>query len=143
MTQDCKAAGIDATKIKPEYPFTKNGGTATILQAAVAEFHPELAVQQTENANGIKVNRDTLRAATGDDLKSVVDMNVKQAFDDRLDGAMEELIQRKYVLLAGTNGTDGYDPKRDDSAKPFLAEQVGDDATARAVNRALKKGRRG
>ena len=56
---------------------------------------------------------------------------------------MEELIARKYVTTAPTTGLDGYDPKRDDSAKPFLTEQVGDDATARAVNRALKKGRRG
>ena len=43
LAQACKAAGIDATKIKPENPFSKNGSTATMLQAAVAEFHPEQA----------------------------------------------------------------------------------------------------
>ena len=43
LAQACKAAGIDATKIKPENPFTKNGSTAAMLQAAVAEFHPEQA----------------------------------------------------------------------------------------------------
>ena len=119
-------------------------GNAVVSQLAAIEGRVATAeVNQTEIDNGIKVNRDTLRAATGDNLKSVVDMNVKQAFDDRLDGAMDDLIQRKYVLLAPTNGTDGYDPKRDDLTKPFLAEQVGDNATARAVNRALKKaGRR-
>ena len=119
-------------------------GNAVVDQLASIEGRVATAeVTQTEIDNGIKVNRDTLRAATGDNLKSVVDMNVKQAFDDRLDGAMDDLIQRKYVLLAPTNGTDGYDPKRDDLTKPFLAEQVGDNATARAVNRALKKaGRR-
>ena len=119
-------------------------GNAVVSQLASIEGRVAKAeVNQTEIDNGIKVNRDTLLAATGDDLKSVVDMNVKQAFDDRLDSAMDDLIQRKYVLLAPTNGTDGYDPKRDDSAKPFLTEQVGDNATERAVNRALKKAGRG
>ena len=45
LAQACRAAGIDASKIKPENPFTKNGGTATILQAAVAELHPEQAAE--------------------------------------------------------------------------------------------------
>ena len=43
LAQACKAAGIDATRIKAENPFSKNGGTATMLQAAIAEFHPEQA----------------------------------------------------------------------------------------------------
>jgi len=117
-------------------------GNAVVSQWASIEGRVAKAeVSQIEIDNGIKANRDTLRAATGDDLKSVVDMGVKQAFDDRLDGAMEELIQRKYVLLAPTNGTDGYDPKRDDLTKPFLAEQVGDNPTERAVNRALRNKR--
>ena len=118
-------------------------GNAVVSKLAPMEGRIAKAeVKQTEIDNGIKANRDTLRAVTGDDLKSVVDMGVKQAFDDRLEPAMEELIARKYVTTAPTSGLDGYDPKRDDSAKPFLTEQVGDDATARAVNRALKKGGR-
>jgi hypothetical protein len=101
-----------------------------------------LDVQQQENSDGIKSNRDTLRAFTGYDLEAAIDGKVSQSFDNQLQPAMEELIARKYVTTAPTTGLDGYDPKRDDSAKPFLTEQVGDDATARAVNRALKKGRR-
>ena len=66
---------------------------------------------------------------------------MKRSFDNQLEGAMEQLIARKYVTTAATVGSDGYDDKRDDSAKPFLAEQQGDNATERAVNRALKKGR--
>ena len=58
----------------------------------------------------------------------------------QLEGAMEGLIERKYVTTAPTTGTDGYEPKIDSSAKPFLAPQVGENATERAVNRALKKG---
>ena len=119
-------------------------GNAVVDQLASIEGRVAKAeVTQTEIDNGIKVNRDTLRAATGDDLKSVVDMTVKDAFDDRLDGAMDDLIQRKYVLLSGTNGTDGYNGKRNERDEAFLAQQVGDNATERAVNRALKKaGRR-
>ena len=45
LVQACKAAGIDATKIKPENPFTKNGGTASMLKAAVAEIDPSLAAK--------------------------------------------------------------------------------------------------
>ncbi len=49
LAQACRAAGIDATKIKPENPFTKNGGTAAMLQAAVAEFHQSLAEAWSRN----------------------------------------------------------------------------------------------
>lgn len=131
-------------RLKSAGTLYEQRGNAVVDQVAAIEGRVAKAeVTQTEIDNGIKVNRDTLRAATGDDLKSVVDMNVKQAFDDRLEPAMEGLIARKYVTTAPTVGTDGYDPKRDDSAKPFLTEQVGDNATERAVNRALKKaGRR-
>ena len=52
LAQACKASGIDATKIKPENPFTNNGGTATMLQAAVAEFHPEQAAMWRVAAGG-------------------------------------------------------------------------------------------
>ena len=58
----------------------------------------------------------------------------------QLEGAMGGLIERKYVTTAPTRSTDGYDPKIDSSAKPFLVPQVGDNAIERAVNRALKKG---
>ncbi len=114
---------------------------AVLDQLAGAESRQsKLEVQQTENSDGIAANRDTLRAVTGTDFDSAIDLAVKRSFDDRLDGAMEALIERKYVLLGPTTGSDGIDQKRDDSAKPFLAEQVGDNATERAVNRALKEG---
>ena len=143
---EAQATAIEALRASVKSTTTLMGerSNAVVSQLAAIEGRVATAeVNQTEIDNGIKVNRDTLRAATGDDLKSVVDMNVKQAFDDRLEPAMEDLIARRYVTTAPTTGLDGYDDKRDDSAKPFLAEQVGDDATARAVNRALKKGGRG
>ena len=66
---------------------------------------------------------------------------MKRSFDNQLEGAMEGLIERKYVTTAPTTGTDGINPKIDSTAKPFLAKQEVDDPTARAVSRALKKGR--
>ena len=111
--------------------------------AAIEGRIAKAEVSQIEIDNGIKSNRDTLQAFTGYDLELAINGKVRESFDNQLEPEMEKLIARKYVTTAPTTGTDGYDPKRDDSAKPFLTEQVGDDATARAVNRALKKGRRG
>ena len=98
----------------------------------------KLAVQQTETSDGIASNRQALSAVTGTDFASEIDLSVKRSFDDRLAPELEALIERRYVLLAPTTGTDGYDPKIDSSAKPFLAEQQGDNAIERAVARALK-----
>jgi hypothetical protein len=140
-----QATAIDALKGSVTSSTTLMGerSNAVLDQLAAAESRQsKLEVQQTENSDGIAANRDTLRAVTGTDFDSAIDLAVKRSFDDRLDGAMEGLIERKYVLLGPTTGSDGIDQKRDDSAKPFLAEQVGDDATERAVSRALKKGKR-
>ena len=109
--------------------------------AAGESRQQKLDVQQQENSNGITANRDTLRAVTGVNFTSEIEMAVRRSFDDRLEPAMEELIARKYVTTAPTTGTDGYDPQRDNLTKPFLAEQVGDNPTERAVNRALRNKR--
>ena len=112
----------------------------------VAAIEPEvksLAVQVTEIRDGIAANRQTLEAVTGTDFDAAIDLSVKKAFDDRLDGALEELIERKYVTTAPTTGSDGFDQQITSNAAPFLTKQEGDDATARAVARALKKGGKG
>ncbi|MDC3056649.1 hypothetical protein OA093_00640 [bacterium] len=143
---EAQATAIDALKGSVTSTATLMGerSNAVLDQLAGAvSRQAKLEVQQTENSNAIAANRDTLRAVTGTDFASEIDMAVKRSFDDRLDGALEALIERKYVLLAQTTGTDGINPKIDSDAKPFLAQQVGDDPTARAVNRALKKGGKG
>ena len=38
-------AGVDASKIQPDNPFKKNGGTAQMLQAAVSEIDPAQAAR--------------------------------------------------------------------------------------------------
>ena len=100
-----------------------------------------LKVQQQENTDGINFNRDTLRAFTGYDLEAAIDSKVNQSFDNRLEPAMSELVERKYVITAPTNGTDGYNPKIEEKGA-FLAINKPDDAIDRAVKTALKKGGR-
>ena len=45
LHQACVAAGVDATKISPANPFLKSGGTAAMLQAAVASIDPAQAAK--------------------------------------------------------------------------------------------------
>ena len=63
----CQAARIDASKIKPENPFTKSGNTATLLQAAVGEFAPEQAAKwRCEAGGGLSVQTLSEIQAGGD-----------------------------------------------------------------------------
>ena len=52
LNQACQMAGIDAFKISPVNPFEKSGGTATLLQGAVAEVDPEQAAKWRVAAGG-------------------------------------------------------------------------------------------
>ena len=52
LQQACKAAGVNASKIRPLNPFTKSGSTASMIQAAVAEFAPEQAAKWRCDAGG-------------------------------------------------------------------------------------------
>ena len=52
LNQACKSAGIDASKITPSNPFEKSGGTASLLQAAVAQVDPAQAAKWRVAAGG-------------------------------------------------------------------------------------------
>ena len=52
LAKACRMAGIDATKITPSNPFGKSGGTAGMLQAAVAELNPVQAAKWRVAAGG-------------------------------------------------------------------------------------------
>ena len=52
LAKPCRMAGIDATKITPSNPFEKSGGTAGMLQAAVAELNPVQAAKWRVAAGG-------------------------------------------------------------------------------------------
>ena len=63
----CKMAGLDASKIKPENPFTKSGLTASLLQASIAELDPQQAAKWRVEAGG------GLSVATLAELESLPD----------------------------------------------------------------------
>ena len=48
----CLVAGVNASQISAENPFTKKGKTAELIQMAVAEFHPEQAARWRKDAGG-------------------------------------------------------------------------------------------
>ena len=48
----CRIAGVDASKISAENPMSKKGGTASLPQAAAAEFHPAQAAKWRLDAGG-------------------------------------------------------------------------------------------
>ena len=52
LAKACRMAGIDATKITPANPYEKSGGTAGMLQAAVAELNPVQAAKWRVAAGG-------------------------------------------------------------------------------------------
>ena len=138
---EAQANAIDALKgsVTSTTELMQQRSNAVLDELTAAERRQErLRLQQTENSNGIEANRDTLRAVTGTDFASEIEIAVRRSYDDQLEPEMEKLVERKYVLLAPTSGSDGYDPKRDDLTKPFLAEEVGDNPTEHAVNRALR-----
>lgn len=124
------------------------GERSAAVETQVAALEQNVAkaeVDQTDIDNDIKRNKQTLSAISGIDLQNEIDSSVRKSFDAQLEPSMTELVQRKYVLLAPTSGSDGEQPRDDLTppiAKPFLTEQVGDNATERAVNRALKRSKR-
>ena len=52
LLRACQSAGIDASKITPANPFEKSGGTASLLQAAVAAVDPAQAAKWRVAAGG-------------------------------------------------------------------------------------------
>ena len=128
-------------RLKSSGTLFQERSNAVVDQLAGAESRQaQLAVQQTENADGIARNADTLKAFTGYDLETAINDSVKRSFANQLAPELESLIERRYVLLSGTTGSDGIQQESTINVRPFLARQEGDNATERAVNRALKRG---
>ena len=75
LVQACRMAGIDATKISPENPFEKSGGTAGMLQAAVSELDPEQAAKWRVDAG------QSLSVATLAELQSGADLSAAAQAD--------------------------------------------------------------
>ena len=102
---EAQSVAIEALKgsVKSTTTLMGERSNAVLTQLADAESRQaKLDVQQTENSNAIAANRQTLRAVTGTDFASEIDLAVKRSFDDRLDGALEALI-RAEVRRDGTH----------------------------------------
>ena len=57
LNRACIAAGIDSSKIQPANPFEKSGGTAAMLQAAVASIEPAQAAKwRVGSGSGLSVS---------------------------------------------------------------------------------------
>ena len=149
LNRDAEARFVAAEQQASALVGTVKSSTTLMAERSNAVFtaiansegrQQRLDVQQQENSDGIKSNAATLRAFTGYDLEAAIDGKVSQSFDNQLQPAMEDLIARRYVTTAPTSGLDGYNPKRDDMAKPFLADKPPlDGATDREVKAALKR----
>ena len=121
------------------------GERAAAVEGKLATVEGSLAsaeVAQADINNGIEQNRQTLKVVSGIDLQSEIDSSVKRSFEQQLEPEMAALVERKYVLLAPTSGSDGYDPKPEGYDEAFLAQQMGDNPTERAVDQAIKRSKR-
>ena len=80
-------AGVDASKISPSNPFEKSGGTAQLLQAAVAEVSPQQAAKW--------------RVAAGGSL-SIATLSEMQGGGELSQAAMEDLWNHDAAFVADT-----------------------------------------
>ena len=87
LNQACQMAGIDSSKISPSNPFEKSGGTAQLLQAAVAEVSPQQAAKW--------------RVAAGGSL-SIATLSEMQGGGELSQAAMEDLWNHDAAFVADT-----------------------------------------
>ena len=87
LHQACVAAGVDATKIQPDNPFSKSGGTAQMLQAAVSEIDPAQAARW--------------RVAAGHGL-SLATMAEMQSGGELSEAAMQDLWEHDSAFVTDT-----------------------------------------
>ena len=75
LHQACKAAGVDATKIRPENPWSRQGGIANVIQMSVANIDPKQAAKWRVEAGG------GLSVATLSEIQSGAELS-KAAMED-------------------------------------------------------------
>ena len=126
-------------RVKATMTLAEEKGNAVIDKAADVEGRlgrMDVRLQEAEGqleAAGNPVSRAEIR--------SMVTESVTQEMSAQLEPLMERLIERKYVLMAPTTGSDGF--KQDSNANtvpvPFLTKQPQDGAMEKEVKRALKR----
>ena len=114
LQQACQAARIDASKIQPENPFKKSGSTATLLQAAVAEFAPAQAAKwRCEAGGGLSIQTLSEMQAGGElSDAALADLwnHDAQFVQDRI---QEQSKSEERILAAMDKETDRLRRKRD------------------------------
>ena len=119
LHQACIAAGVDATKIQPDNPFKKSGGTAAMLQAAVASIDPAQAAKWRVEAGG------SLSIATLAEMQSGNQLSPK---------AMEDLWQHDAAFVVD------YQKQQQVSEAAMLKQMEDDSAALRLRNKMREVG---
>ena len=119
LNQACQMAGIDSSKISPNNPFEKSGGTAQLLQAAVGEIDPAQAAKW--------------RVAAGGSL-SIATLAEMQSGDQLSQKAMEDLWQHDAAFVVD------YQKQQQVSEAAMLKQMEDDSAALRLRNKVREVG---
>ena len=137
LNRACQMAGIDSSKIRPENPFTKSGGTPSLLQAAVAEIDPQQAARwRVEAGGGLSVatlsemqsGGDLSRAAMEDlylhDAEFIADQaKQQQDYETRMLADMEAKSQEMRLQMKTRQLGGNEDRARAELEREALADQ--------------------
>ena len=118
-------AGIDASKISPANPFSKSGGTAQMLQAAVSEIDPAQAARWSVSAghglsvstmaeiqNGVELSQRAMQDLWEHDAAFVADrLKQKQLAEENLLAKFESESDRMRRAREGDKAVDFQNAK--------------------------------
>ena len=119
LSQACQQAGIDSSKISPSNPFEKSGGTASLLQAAVALVDPAQAAKWRVEAGG------SLSVATLAEMQSGEQLSEK---------AMEDLWHHDAAFVVD------YQKQKESSEAAMRQAMVDETNAMRLRNKAREMG---
>ena len=125
LHQACVAAGVDASKIQPDNPFSKSGGTAQMLQAAVSEIDPAQAARwrvgaghglslatMAEMQNGVELSEAAMQDLWEHDAAFVSDrLKQKQQEEENLLAKFESESDRMRRAREGDKAVDFQNAK--------------------------------
>ena len=129
-------------RVKATMELAQERGNAVVDQVAGVESRVskvDVRLQEVEGRVDVLGNPITRPEVVG-----VVTEVVSKEMTDQLEPALEALIERRYVLLSPTTGSDGYrqESNANTAPIPFLAKQPEGGGMEREVKRALKSQKR-
>ena len=125
LHQACVAAGVYPSKIQPDNPFKKSGGTAQLLQAAVEEIDPAQAARwrvaagsglslstMHEVQNGVELSEAAMQDLWEHDAAFVADrLKQKQQTEENLLAKFEAESDRMRRAREGDRAVDFQNAK--------------------------------